>query len=190
MAEIQLPGSQTGALPADLPTDWGWEQIVPPNGADIGMPERYGYNYLMQQVNKVQQVANAAGVSLEDVYASLANKVDVGTPQAYDIPLINGFERVTSCIFFKIPNGLAVATFRVKLRNWEAIPAGDYIIAELPPGFRTKYLYHESGIAAGSSATVGLTMRGGGLIGMGTTQAVPAGGGASFAGTLVYLATE
>ena len=42
-------------LPADLPTNWQGGQIVAPNGADAGLPEQYGYNYLMEAVNAAQQ---------------------------------------------------------------------------------------------------------------------------------------
>lgn len=45
-------------LPADLPTNWTGGQIVAPNGADAGLPDQYGYNYLMEQVNAAQQACN------------------------------------------------------------------------------------------------------------------------------------
>lgn len=45
-------------LPADLPTDWQAGQIIAPNGADTGLPEQYGYNYLMEAVNAAQQAIN------------------------------------------------------------------------------------------------------------------------------------
>ena len=45
-------------LPADLPEDWQDSQIVAPEGADVGLTEQHGYNYLMQQVNDAQRAAN------------------------------------------------------------------------------------------------------------------------------------
>lgn len=48
-------------LPADLPTNWQDGQIVAPDGANVGLPEQYGYNYLMEQVNAVQMAMNDAG---------------------------------------------------------------------------------------------------------------------------------
>lgn len=48
-------------LPADLPTNWQGGQIVAPDGASVGLPEQYGYNYLMEQVNAVQMAMNDAG---------------------------------------------------------------------------------------------------------------------------------
>lgn len=50
-------------LPADLPTDWAGGMIVAPNGADAGLPEQYGYNYLMAAVNATQQACNQIQLS-------------------------------------------------------------------------------------------------------------------------------
>ena len=45
-------------LPADLPTDWTQGQTVAPNGADAGLSQQHGYNYLMEQVNAAQSACN------------------------------------------------------------------------------------------------------------------------------------
>ena len=44
-------------LPADLPENWTSEQTVAPTGAEVGMDEQHGYNYLMRQVNNAQKAA-------------------------------------------------------------------------------------------------------------------------------------
>lgn len=54
-------------LPADLPTNWTFNQIVAPNGSEVGMAEQYGYNYLMQQVNAAQRGVNSLGKGMEDL---------------------------------------------------------------------------------------------------------------------------
>lgn len=46
-------------LPADLPENWTSDQTVAPTGAEVGMDEQHGYNYLMQQVNNTQKAATA-----------------------------------------------------------------------------------------------------------------------------------
>lgn len=46
-------------LPADLPENWTSGQIVAPTGAEAGLDEQHGYNYLMKQVNNAQKAANA-----------------------------------------------------------------------------------------------------------------------------------
>ncbi len=53
-------------LPADLPEDWTSGQIVAPSGADAGLSEQHGYNYLMRQVNAAQRAANAINERLAD----------------------------------------------------------------------------------------------------------------------------
>lgn len=46
-------------LPADLPENWTSYQIVAPTGAEVGLDNRHGYNYLMKQVNNAQKAATA-----------------------------------------------------------------------------------------------------------------------------------
>lgn len=46
-------------LPADLPENWTSQQTVAPTGAEVGMDEQHGYNYLMRQVNNAQRAAKA-----------------------------------------------------------------------------------------------------------------------------------
>lgn len=51
----------TVSLPQDLPTNWTYGQTVAPTGAQAGLAEQYGYNYLMEQVNAAQQAASELG---------------------------------------------------------------------------------------------------------------------------------
>lgn len=46
-------------LPADLPENWTSGQIIAPTGAEAGLDEQHGYNYLMKQVNNAQKAAKA-----------------------------------------------------------------------------------------------------------------------------------
>lgn len=46
-------------LPADLPENWTSLQTVAPTGAEVGLDEQHGYNYLMKQVNNAQKAATA-----------------------------------------------------------------------------------------------------------------------------------
>lgn len=46
-------------LPADLPENWTSGQIVAPTGAEAGLDDQHGYNYLMTQVNNAQKAAKA-----------------------------------------------------------------------------------------------------------------------------------
>lgn len=53
-------------LPADLPETWQTGQTVAPTGAEVGLSEQHGYNYLMEQVNAAQSGVNILGEALED----------------------------------------------------------------------------------------------------------------------------
>lgn len=46
-------------LPADLPENWASGQIIAPTGAEAGLDDQHGYNYLMKQVNNAQKAATA-----------------------------------------------------------------------------------------------------------------------------------
>ena len=56
-------------LPADLPEDWQPNQIVAPNGADVGETEQHGYNYLMEAVNRAHDAINNLVVMANSVTA-------------------------------------------------------------------------------------------------------------------------
>ena len=54
-------------LPADLPENWTRGQLVSPNGTEVGLTEKHGYNYLMKQVNATQTEVNNINTALTDV---------------------------------------------------------------------------------------------------------------------------
>ena len=60
-----MPDFITVPLPADLPTDWEANDIVAPNGADVGLSEQHGYNYLMEQVNNAQTAISQTAQAVE-----------------------------------------------------------------------------------------------------------------------------
>lgn len=55
------------SLPADLPQAWTTGQIVSPSGTDVGLSAKHGYNYLMRQVNIIQQALTAVGNAFPDL---------------------------------------------------------------------------------------------------------------------------
>lgn len=63
-------------LPADLPENWTSGQIVAPTGAEAGLDEKHGYNYLMKQVNNAQKAAAALN----------KGKAEVVSPHTFTIP--------------------------------------------------------------------------------------------------------
>ena len=71
-------------LPADLPENWTSGQIVAPTGAEAGLDEQHGYNYLMKQVNNAQKAAN------------LLNKVKADSVVPHDLSIpITGWQTDT-----------------------------------------------------------------------------------------------
>ena len=48
----------TWPLVANLPTDWVVDSIITPNGTEVALPERYGYNYLMSKINESLNACN------------------------------------------------------------------------------------------------------------------------------------
>lgn len=72
-------------LPADLPENWSIGQIVAPAGADVGLDQQHGYNYLMQQVNAAQQAVN----TLNNAFSGLATTKDLDDLAAEDVTYAN-----------------------------------------------------------------------------------------------------
>lgn len=68
-------------LPANLPENWTVGQIVAPAGADVGLSQQHGYNYLMEQVNAAQEAVN----TMNDAFADLATSEDVDDITAEDV---------------------------------------------------------------------------------------------------------
>lgn len=69
-------------LPADLPENWTTGQTVAPSGADVGLSQQHGYNYLMEQVNAAQRAANAINESFDTISGKRTCRVTVGTSTA------------------------------------------------------------------------------------------------------------
>lgn len=58
-------------LPADLPENWASGQIIAPTGAEAGLDDRHGYNYLMKQVNNAQKALKALAAQREEDLARI-----------------------------------------------------------------------------------------------------------------------
>ena len=58
-------------LPADLPENWTSGQIIAPTGAEVGLDNQYGYNYLMMQVNNAQRALKALAAQREEDLARI-----------------------------------------------------------------------------------------------------------------------
>lgn len=78
MADRPLPTP----LPADLPEDWTSGQIVAPDGADVGLSEQHGYNYLMGQVNAAQRALNTINEGFDGISGKRTCRFVIGTSTA------------------------------------------------------------------------------------------------------------
>lgn len=72
-------------LPADLPEDWVYGQVVAPTGEEAGLSEQHGYNYLNKQVNDTQKAANLLGQAATKVPDDIRAAVNAhnGSDQAH-----------------------------------------------------------------------------------------------------------
>ena len=81
-------------LPADLPEDWTGGQTVAPTGAEVGLSEQHGYNYLMEQVNAAQTAAKEIG----EAFSGLATLGPDGKVPGEQLPDIGGVYEVEEAV--------------------------------------------------------------------------------------------
>lgn len=83
-------------LPADLPENWTSGQIIAPTGAEVGLDEQHGYNYLMKQVNNAQKALKVLAARREEDYTKI--KFWVSPDPTSPAELFGGtWERIEDC---------------------------------------------------------------------------------------------
>lgn len=83
-------------LPADLPENWTSDQIVAPTGAEAGLDNQHGYNYLMKQVNNAQKALKVLVAQREEDLAKI--KFWVSPDPTSPAELFGGtWERIKDC---------------------------------------------------------------------------------------------
>ena len=103
-------------LPADLPENWTSQQTVAPTGAEVGLDEQYGYNYLMRQVNNAQKALKVLAAQREEDLAKI--KFWASNDPTSPASFIGGtWERVEDCTIWGAS---------------DAHPAGTTVAAGLP----------------------------------------------------------
>lgn len=68
----------TEELNHDLPENWTDNQYVAPEGADVGLTEQHGYNYLMKQVNNTQRAVNELDAGYGNMDTKIGSTTDTG----------------------------------------------------------------------------------------------------------------
>ena len=84
----------TVPIPHDLPENWNDLQYVSPGGVEVGLTEKHGFNYLMQQVNNAHlaleqldaHVSSMAGVG-KNLLHNWYMRSPINTKEGYFIPM-------------------------------------------------------------------------------------------------------
>ena len=74
-------------LVVDLPEDWVVDSIITPNGTEVGLTERYGYNYLMRAVNENRRAANFLNTKIATMDAIPKGIVAMWAGELINIPV-------------------------------------------------------------------------------------------------------
>lgn len=139
-------------LPADLPENWTSGQIIAPTGAEAGLDDQHGYNYLMRQVNNAQKALKALAAQREEDLARIKfwASDDPTSPASF----IGGtWERIKDCtIWGASDTHPAGTTLKAGLPNIEGT-----FIAALRDGFpaesgRITGAFYENGSTTGETS--------------------------------------
>ena len=74
-------------LVPNLPEDWVVDSIITPNGTEVGLTERYGYNYLMRTVNASLRAANFLNSKISTMDAVPKGIVAMWAGELINIPV-------------------------------------------------------------------------------------------------------
>lgn len=117
MAANPLPSPLT----TDLPTNWTRGQIVAPTGQEVGLPNNYGYNYLMAKVNEARTAINTINTAfgnLSQQYLELTGGTMTGNitmssgSTVTGLPDPEGNADAVSFGYLKRRYGMGVTTFQ------------------------------------------------------------------------------
>ena len=123
-------------LTADLPTNWTRGQIVAPTGQEVGLPNNYGYNYLMAKVNEARTAIN----TINDAFTNLP---DANTLTQY-LKLSGG----TMTGNITMSSGAKVTGLPTPTENADAVPK-NYVDQQLSQGLE-QYLKLTGGTMTGN----------------------------------------
>ena len=108
-------------LTTDLPTNWTRGQIVAPTGQEVGLPNNYGYNYLMEKVNEARSAINTINTAfgnLSQQYLKLTGGTMTGNITMSEGSTVTGLPDpvnnpdAVSFGYLKRRYGLGVTTFQ------------------------------------------------------------------------------
>lgn len=128
-------------LPADLPENWTSGQIIAPTGAEAGLDDQHGYNYLMMQVNNAQKALKALAAQREEDLARIKfwASDDPTSPASF----IGGtWERIEDCTIWGASDTHPAGT---KLEAGLPNITGDAIFRPYDSGYKTAVIWESTG---------------------------------------------
>ena len=146
----------TQSLPADLPVDWAYGQTVAPTGAEAGLSEQHGYNYLMEQVNAAQRAASEIG----EAFGSLS-PADIGAASASSLSTHTGnaaIHRASSGLRLTLTTAgwTGSGTSYSQTVNAAGVTtAGNEVVLVYPANKASRLLWQDNGVAANDITTNG-----------------------------------
>lgn len=115
-----MPKITTWTLPHDLPQNWNDNNYVSPNGTEVGLTTKHGYNYLMKQVNNTQLAFNEMAANVENLVHSEGTITILGPLSSYSsvANLITtmsnaGYESFTAVVAAFVDLPIDNATFKL-----------------------------------------------------------------------------
>lgn len=144
-------------LPADLPENWTSGQIIAPTGAEAGLDDQHGYNYLMMQVNNAQRALKALAAQREEDLARI--KFWASNDPTSPASFIGGtWERIEDCTIWgasdTYPAGSTGGSTTVSI-NQTNLPNVRIFTQTISPGGATGHAYDTITTSGGSDGTSG-----------------------------------
>lgn len=145
-------------LPADLPENWTSEQTVAPTGAEVGMDEQHGYNYLMRQVNNAQKAAKAIAAALLN-YVYPVGSLYISENSTSPAELFGGtWERIEDCTIWGAsdthPAGTVLAAGLPNIDGNSSVAVWATDVAPSGPYYRSSVLNGAAYVSDGKTNTI------------------------------------
>lgn len=116
---MQKPISKT--LPADLPENWKINDAVSPDGTDVGLSAKHGYNYQSKQINDAHTAINAlneAFLNAQEITTNLLT--EAGLADADTVPFFDASANAHRKTTF----GNLTSKIQAPLKQFTAVAAG------------------------------------------------------------------
>lgn len=145
----------TTPIVADLPENWTNGQTVAANGADAGLSQQHGYNYLNSKVNEaledISVLNDHAGTAYTTTNKPTASDVGaVPTTRTVNSKALSSNISLTASDVSAVPNTTAGVNAAINLLSLgsDTPKANDYYISQYVSGGSTTTTYHRRPVSA------------------------------------------